>query len=101
MANPRLVIGVVPAFRNVRERFAVLPTLTVPNVNVFGVICNSGCAPVPDSATPRGSGAAELAIEREPVRAPLCDGANVTCSAQLAPAANVPPGWGHVPAATE
>ena len=100
-ANVTAVIGVVPVLSTVNERLAVLPTFTVPKISWPGVICRCGCAPAPESATPNGRGAAELAMDSVPVRVPLCDGANATCSVQLAPGASVPPCGGHVPAATE
>lgn len=86
---------------SVSERFTDEPRFTEPNASVSGVICRCDCAPMPVSATPSGRGAAEVVIESVPVRLPPCDGANVTCSVQLAPAARVPVSCGHVPAATE
>lgn len=86
------VIDVAPAFLSVNERLAEEPRFTDPNASAEGVICNCDCAPTPVRATPRGRGAAEVPIDSVPVRVPPCDGAKVTCSVQLAPAASVPLG---------
>ncbi len=68
----------------------VVPTLTVPNDSVAGVI-EMGKLPVPVSAIVCGESGALSLIASDPLIDPPTKGANVTFTVQLAPLASVDP----------
>jgi hypothetical protein len=92
-----VVIGAVPVFVSVSDKFAEAPTATLPNANVDGLSVSAGCIPTPVSATVSGFVDAEFVTDSVPGRVPPATGENVTCTVQPALAASELPGPGQVP----
>jgi len=80
-----------PEFVNVTVCDIVLPTDTLPNVTLAGLIVSCGCeaVPVPDKAITSGEPGALLAIETLPVALPAVVGANFAVNDVLCPAVSV------------
>ena len=80
-----------PGFVSVTVCDPVLPTDTLPNATLAGLIVNCACEAVPDPDKPitRGEPGALLVIETLPVALPAAVGANFAVNDVLAPAVNV------------
>jgi len=89
----------LPVFTTVKTSGAGEATATLPNVSALGVAVNTPAAALPVNATVNGREVALVPSENAPLCVPAALGANVTCNAHVAPAANESPTLGHVPAA--
>jgi hypothetical protein len=80
-----------PEFVNVTVCDIVLPTDTLPNVTLAGLIVSCGCeaVPVPDKAITSGEPGALLVIETLPVALPAVVGENFAVNDVLCPAVSV------------
>jgi hypothetical protein len=91
-AVAELIVSVaLPEFVNETVCVPVLPTFTLPKLTlgVPSVNCACPAVPVPLSAIVSGEFGRLLAIEIEPVAAPVAVGANFTPNVTLCPAVNV------------
>jgi hypothetical protein len=80
-----------PAFVKVTVRVPLLPTDTLPNATLAGLIVSCGCAavPDPDKGIVSGEPGALLAIEMLPVVLPAVVGANLAVNDVVCPAFKV------------
>ncbi len=99
LASAMAVIGAVPVLARVSDWVLDAPTAIDPKLRLDGKICRWDWMAEPVSGTVSGSDAAELAMDRVPVRVPDWVGANVTCRAQEVAAGIAAPA-GQEPGAT-